>query len=391
MAPSGKNSSISTRRVVRLLWAIRRRCRPLSQPVGSGSGASTELEVIVRVRRSALVLAGAAACVASLAPPASAAKGKAPGAEPVTVVASGLNGPFGLGSHGRSLLVAEGFAGQVSSVDSRTGAVTPVLTGLPFPADVDRVGGELVFVTGGASDGPTAGSASVFVAKPGGEPRLLADLEAYELAENPDGQQQFDEAGQPLDALSNPFSVLAQRGSGYVLVADGGANAVLSVSRSGEVSTFFVPPLVTTGECAGLPNNDPEHVGCDSVPTGLAYGPGNTLYVATLSGGVPGEGLVYVLDARTGAVRDVIGGFNDPTGVAVAPDGTVYVSEVFGPSEGGPPGRIVRVDRDGTRTYASVPLTVGLEFQGGTLYATAWSLGDPGSGQIVSLQPSAFS
>ncbi len=233
----------------------------------------------------------------------------------------------------------------MSRVDARRGTVTPIVTGLPFPVDVDRVENQLVVITG-ASDDPDPKDASVFVVKPGGAPQLLADLEAYELAANPDGQRQFDENGQPLDALSNPFSVLAQRGSGYVLVADAGANAVLSVSRTGQISTFFVPPLVTSGDCAGQPNNDPAHEGCDPVPTGLAYGPGNRLYVSTLSGDVPGEGRVYVLDAGTGAVLDVISGFNAPTGVVVAPNGTVYVSEVFGPSQG-PPGRIVRIDRNG--------------------------------------------
>lgn len=327
--------------------------------------------------------------VGSLAVPASA-KDKDKASEPVAVVASGLNSPFGLGSRGSSLFVAEGFTGQVTRVDSRTGATEPVVTGLPFPADVEPVGNKLVVVTGGGSDAPLAGDASVFVVEPGDDPELLADLEAYELVANPDGQQQFGDAGEALDALSNPFSVLAQRGSGYVLVADAGANAVLSVSRSGEVSTFFVPPLVTTGACAGQPNNDPDHTGCDAVPTGLAYGRGNALYVSTLSGDVPGEGRVYVLNGRTGAILDVITGFNGPTGVTVAPNGTVYVSEVFGPSEG-PPGRIVRIDRDGVRTYAPVPFPIGLEFHGGTLYATAGSLGDPGTGQVVAVGPSAFS
>ncbi len=343
----------------------------------------------MRIRRCAVVLAGATALVGSLAAPPAAAKDKAPGTAPVTVVASGLDGPFGLGFGAGSLHVAEAFSGEVSSVNPRTGAVTTVASGLPFPADVERIGNQLVVVTGGGSDAPISGDASVVVIERDGSSQVLADLEAYELAANPDGQQQFDENGFPIDALSNPFSLLAQRGSGYVLVADAGANAVLSVSRTGEVTTFFVPPLVTTGACAGQTNNDPEHVGCDSVPTGLAYGPGNTLYVSTLSSETPGEGRVYLLDARTGDVLDVIGGFDGPTGVVVAPNGTVYVSEVFGPSEG-PPGRIVRVAPDGTRTSASVPMPIGMELHGGTLYATASSLSGPGSGQIVALQPSAF-
>ena len=266
--------------------------------------------------------------------------------------------------------------------------------GLNFPASVDKAGGDLYVITGGAAPDapPGPGDASVFRVGKDGTATLMADLEAYELAHNPDGQDQNFP-----DALTNPFDVLARRGSrGGVLVADGGGNDVLAVSRTGEVSTFFVPPTVNTGGCAGVPNNDPAHTGCDSVPTGLAYGPGHTLYMSALTGEVPGEGRVYVLDARTGEVLDVLTGFNGPTGVTVAPNGTVYVSEVFGAPEGwqGPPGRIVRIDRDGTRSYAMVPLPVGVEYHAGTLYATAWSVaafdGIADAGQVVAVADSAF-
>lgn len=339
-------------------------------------------------RTAGAVLAAATAIVAAGATPASAAP------DPVTVVASGLVSPFGLVFDGSSIFVAEPFAGQVTRVRPARGAVTPALTGLPGPAGVARVGNKLVVVTGSAEDPstPTPGAASVLVARPEEEPEVLADLEAYELANNPDGQLQFDpDTGTPLDALSNPFAILEQRGAGYVLVADGGANAVLSVGRNGTVSTFFVPPLVTTGECAGRPNNDPEHVGCDSVPTGLAYGPDRKLYVSTESGGAAGEGRVYVLAARTGEVLDVISGLNSPTGVAVGNDGSVYVSEVFADNPAGPPGRIVRIGIGGARSSAPVPFPIGLDFRGGVLYASAGALAGPGAGQILALRPSAFS
>lgn len=355
--------------------------------------------MVGRCRTRAALVVGLAA-VLGVASPALAAH------QPVEVVASGLNGPFGLrfSGDGNTLHVAEGFAGQVTRVDEKTGQTTPVVTGLPSPAGVVRTGGELAIITG-SGEVPEEGDASVLVAPSGGgEATVIADLEAYELANNPDGQQQFDsETGAPLDALSNPFSVLAHR-KGFVLVADGGANAVLAVSRSGNVSTYFVPPNVTSGDCAGAPNNDPEHPGCDSVPTGLAYGPNQTLYVSTLSGDVPGEGRVYVLKASTGEVLRVIRGLNGPTGVAVAPDGTVYVSEVFHNAPQGPPpdgfdpasiGRIVRIGPNGKRTYASVPMPTGLEFHRGTLYASAWSvanfLGIDDAGQIVTVRSSAFS
>lgn len=341
----------------------------------------------MRARRVGSVVGLVVAALAAVAAPAASAP------EPVSVVATGLTSPFGLQFDGTSLFVAETFAGQVTRVRPGSGATAPVVTGLPGPAAAARVGNKLVVVTAAADDPsvPTTGDASVLVAEPGQPPRVLADLEAYELANNPDGQLQFDPVtNAQIDALSNPFDIVEQRGSGYVLVADAGANAVLSVGRTGKVSTFFVPPLVTTGDCAGAENNDPEHVGCDSVPTGLAYGRDRTLYVSTLSSDAPGEGRVYVLGARRAEVLEVISGLTGPTGVAVGPDGAVYVSEVFGDSPAGPPGRIVRIAPDGTRTYAAVPLPIGLDFHGGVLYTTSFALAGPGEGQILALRPSAF-
>jgi hypothetical protein len=326
-----------------------------------------------------------------------------PSGPAIKVVASGLQGPFGIDAKGNKVFAADSFGNQVVRV-SRFGEVTPAVTGLESPNGVARAGGGLAVVTGETG---APGGSSLYFAEIGGPPQLLADLLAYELANNPDGQLQFDpETNEPLDALSNPFAVIKAEGRPFVLVADGGANAVLSVSRSGEVSTFFVPPVVTTGACAGRPNNDPDHTGCDSVPTGLAYGPHGKLYVSTLSGEAPGEGRVYVLNAKNGKVLDVIGGLDSPTGVAVSPHGTVYTSHVL---EGSPPddqppppgfdpatvGQITRIARDGTRTTAQVTMPVGLDYHDGTLYSSAWAvatfLGIPNAGQIVTVAPHAFS
>lgn len=341
------------------------------------------------------------------------AEGGSDARPPVKVVASKLEGPFGLGG-GPWLYVAESGKGRITRIQMDVAGRPPdagrrrvVARGLQSPADVARVGRTLVVVTGGADvpDASIRGDATVFVKRAGSKRRILADLERYERRHNPDGQTQFDpETGEPLDALSNPFAVLGRRGPGFVFVADAGANAVLSVSKSGRVRTFFVPPLVTTGDCAGRPNNHPDDPkGCDPVPTGLAYGPHNRLYVSTLSGEAPRQGRVYVLNHRTGKVIDVLRGFTAPTGVAVSPHGTVYVSELLhNAPEGAPPpdfvpstvGRIVRVAPDGNRTHASVTMPVGLLWSRG-LYSTAWSvagqfLGIPKAGQVVRVRQSAF-
>jgi hypothetical protein len=235
------------------------------------------------------------------------------------------------------------------------------------------------------------------IARPDGEILKTIDLEAYERAENPDGQKQF-EGDEQFDALSNPFAVLAQHDR--VLVADAGANAVLSVDReSGEISPFFVPPVVSKDDvvaCGAVPNN-PGTVGCDPVPTGIAQGRDGLLYVSTLGAEVPGAGRVYVLDSR-GEQVDVIEGLDSPTGVEIGRRGTVYVSNVVkdlppgGPAAGFDPttvGELTRIDRNGSRSTADVTMPTGLLIQDGELYASAFSLAGP-LGEVQRIGSGAF-
>ena len=335
------------------------------------------------------------------------------GGHPVTPVAEGLDGPRQVSDYGEQLIVAEYDTGEISAVDQRTGEVTTLLTVIGGPQGVDARDGRLYVAMGDLTPPPDAppeeqpppGSVGsvLLVADEDSEVLQSVDLLAYELEANPDGQSQYLEDGVTLvEVLSNPYAVLAQ--DDRVLVADAGANAVLSVDHDGEVSTFFVPPVVTeVPECATAENN-PGTVGCDSVPTGIAEGPDGLIYVSTLGGDVPGAARVYVLDEDGNEVRR-IEGLTGATGVAVD-DCAVYVSHVLegAPAEEGPPpadfdpaavGEVVRIDADGTRTTAQVTMPTGLLVEKGELYASAWGvasfLGLQGAGQIVRVAPEAFS
>jgi hypothetical protein len=329
----------------------------------------------------------------------------------VRVVTKGLDGPRQVNRLGDDrLVVAESDTGKVTAVDPRTGARTTLVRGLFAPQGVAADDGKLFVALGGApppseGPGPRPGQASDALLVYGAHGKLLrsVDLLAYELKHNPDGQQQFVD-GQPVDALSNPFAVWAD--DGRVLVADAGANDVLSIdARTGRVRTFFVPPVVSPREVAacGQVENNPGTVGCDPVPTGITRGRDGLFYVSTLGAEAPGAGRVYVLNSRGHVVR-VIKNLDAPTGIAVDDDLGVIVSELlYGAPEGPPPpgfdpssvGRLVRIDSRDHRSAAGVTMPTGLVFQEDRLYASAWSvaslLGLPaGSGQIDRVAEQAF-
>lgn len=362
---------------------------------------------MARARKSMTTLALTVAVV-GLAAPAMASP-----PPPVEVVAGGLDDPTGLRASGGKLYVAESASGEVSSIDRRRGTVTALVTGLAGPSSADVARGKLLALTGGGQEGPTPqpGTATLFTAdRHGGPATVLADLHAYELAHNPDGQPYTAPDGTPvMDSVSNPYSVIVGRHGDRAYVADAGANDVLSVDRHGKVSTFAVLPVIKDGECATRPENDPATFGCDPVPTGLAYGPRGELYVSALAAEAPGQGRVFVLDSRTGKVLRTLTGFDSPTGVAVDGRGNVYVSEavwnappIEGPGDlpsGFDPasvGRIVKVDRNGKHpTYAKVPQPVGIVWADGSLYSTSYSLmasflQEQGAGQVVKVSQSAF-
>ncbi|WP_111767648.1 ScyD/ScyE family protein [Nakamurella deserti] len=331
----------------------------------------------------------------------------------ITVVASGLDGPRQISDKGRghTIFVAEADAGRVSRVDVRSGEVTPLLTdlGAGLVQGVDKVHGQILVAVGEPGPGSEApetpfGISVLLGSSGGGTPEVLEDLGQFERDNNPDGQPQFGPEGLPLEALSNPYFVRAHR-DGSALIADAGGNDILFRTAAGDLQLWRTLPLITEGPCAEIPNNDPAVLGCDPVPTGIAYGNHDDVYVSALGGLVPGAGRVFVYDWNHQEPVRVLDGFTGPAGVEVDAEGNVYVSEL---TEGAPAdpsapppgfdpatvGQIVKVAPDGTRTYAQVPLPAGLLIHKGELYASAWALGAelglPDAGQIVRVDDRAF-
>lgn len=215
--------------------------------------------------------------------------------------------------------------------------------------------------------------------------RTVADISAYELANDPDGH----------GPDSDPYAVIARRHD--LLVADAAGNDVLRVDRWGHVHLFHVFPNVTTGACASQSDPGPAFPGCNYVPTSLATDRRGHVYVGGLSSETPGEGRVTELSADGRHVLRTWTGFSSVTGVAVDHRGTLYVSQLEAPEQNPIDPRVSGVltrVRGNQRTNVDVPFPAGVAVDScGDVFVSAWSVaseaglaGPTTSGQVWRLR-----
>ena len=365
---------------------------------GTGGGAVPPRGVVslsaVRRGRSLVLLAAVAALLVG-ATPASANPG-------VTVVASGLDNPRGLGfAPNGALFVAEAGKGGAGPCNDgpegrvcfgASGAVTTilhgrqsrVLSGLPSladpdgssaigPSDVSFNGLGGMYVTVGLGANPAlrqqfpalAGMARLLRASPArGTTRVAADIGDFEATVNPDG-------GEP---DTNPNSVLA--GPGAQVVADAGGNSLLRVSASGRTSVLAVFPdrLVDASPFLGLPPGT--QIPMQAVPTSVVRGPDGAYYVGQLTGFPFPVGAARVYRVVPGHAPQVVAdGFTNVIDLAFGRDGRLYVLEIAHNSllSGDLTGALIRVGRDGShRTVLSDGLVApsGLAIRGDAAYVS---------------------
>ena len=373
---------------------------------------------------AAVVLGSAVAVVLPLAAPAGAATVSAP-------LASGLVGPLGLSiASDGTAYVAESFRGALTAV-SPTGARRQVAALEGEIAGV-HVDGSDVVVTTTVENEDESVTAKLQRVGANGALQQLADLGAYEAAQNPDGHISYGFQNLPADCEaqtpeffrdytgiveSHPYAVT--RGGTRTIwrdrryyVADAAANAILEVNRAGVVRTVAVlppQPLVVSQEFVdstneGLRNDTPpgetppqlpdcvvgKTFNFEAVPTDVEVGPFGVLYVSTLPGGpedpsLGARGSVYTVNPFTRRVKLLKTGFVGATGVAVSPTGTVYVAELFGM-------KISSFRGTGPiTTVAQVPLPSTVEWHKGQLYTTTEIFpegeDDPPNGKLVRITP----
>lgn len=278
---------------------------------------------------------------------------------------------FGIDSApGGQLLVAD--AGQ-GIVDADTGELVAQLPGVTDVAPIGR--GDMLALT--SSFAPGTHGALYRVSK--GSTRKLADLQDYEL--------QNDPAGDGTAEGSDPFD-LARLNGGKTLIADAAGNDLLVADEKGTidwVATF------------------PEQNGAQSVPTSVAIGPDGAYYVGELTGFPAPLGASRIwrvepgtLHARCGASPScsvVVSGLTSIIDLVFGPDGKLYVAQlddngwpaVEGGTGAGGSVHACNVALGTCQTVVSrLPMLTSIAFRGDALWGAIWALA-PGRADVVPL------
>jgi hypothetical protein len=339
----------------------------------------------------------------------------------VTVLASGLNSPRQLAfTPGGDLYVTEagagatpgapcsehpefgevclGFTGALTKVD-KFGSLTRVLDDLPAavsaddtigPGDIAFTGNHQFALTigiGGSDEyregyGPAGSRLGTVLS---GDLRhldgadsldLAFDALAFEAEHNPDGT----------DIDSNPVGI-AKSGNGWV-IADAGANALVSTRKGGSALAVFDP--VPTKQVTTLPFPPfslPAGFPADAVPTDVVQGPDGAWYVSQLVGFPFEKGSSTIWRVVPGQAPTAWAtGLTNVTSLAFAADGTLYAVELA--TNGlfaGPFGSLVEV-HPGSATHDTVAgglfAPYGVAIRGGNAYVTTGSVA-MGAGQIL--------
>ena len=307
-------------------------------------------------------------------------------------VVDGLLAPLlGLSARGNKLVVAQSFAGMLTSVnrDGTTQNIvneTHATTGL----DIGRRGSIAYTVGPGSPTDPPF--AQVKLLKRDGTTTVLADTLAYEQANNPDQVNSYGFQGlSPGCAATVPAEIgggnsyngmvdshayaVTFAGRGGYFVADAGGNTILRISRNGTVSTVAVlppQPLRVTADLAkgmGLDSCTVDHdFNFEPVPTDVEIGPDGWLYVTTLPGGpedasLGARGSVYKVNPWTGWTKQVATGFLGAVNLAFDDNGRIYVAEMFGNA-------VSKVVNGRAHKIADVPTPGAIDFARGKLFVT---------------------
>jgi sugar lactone lactonase YvrE len=341
-----------------------------------------------------------------------AAQPTPPEIEGGTIVATGFNGPQGItiDADGNLWVIDSGVGGdeEIPFVSEETGEPTTTKMGpsarivmvspdgeqtdvatLPsiMASETEALGGArltgmdgTLYATvggwvGGAGDPPDL--AGVVARVEGGDVAEVADMWAYEAANNPDG----------LTLEAHPYGITAGP-EGWLWIANAGANTLDRVNPdTGEIQNVAVFDGLTSPIANPARNNAME---ADPVPTAVVFDDMGDALVSLLSGApfVPGSAKMLRV-TPDGQVSDFATGLTMLTDLQRGPDGELYAVEFGMFTEQGPvpnAGSVVRIhEGDASEVLVSgLPFPTSLVFDAdGNAYVTINGVGAPGSGAVV--------
>lgn len=346
----------------------------------------------------------------------------------VTVVATGLDSPRGIGiGHAGVIYVAEaGTGGDGPCIPGpeggevclgNTGKITALWHGhewsvarhLPSLSNADQsevsgvhdvavspfgliaaigLGGDPANRDDLGPDGATLGTVQRFSPWTG-HAKTLADLAAYETDNDPD-------AGQPgvEHPDSNPFGLMV-RGSS-VTATDAGGNSILKIRHGSSVTTDAVLPFRFVDAPPFLELPPGTQIPMQPVPTAVAEKHGAT-YVGQLTGFPFPKGAANVYRLTKSGPKVVASGFTNIIDIAFDRKGRLLVLEIatnglLGAAED-PSGALWRIEKNGERTLIAdgadglvAPSGVAVA-RDGSLYVTNKSVLGAGQGEVLRIRP----
>ncbi len=314
-------------------------------------------------------------------------------ASPLFGLATGPNGDILVADAGAGIAVVQG-----------SGSVLEVA--LPGVTDIAPLGRGTMWASTGAGADPTMNTGQGLYRVSKGGVRLIADLFAFEEANDPDNGGVPD---------SNPFDV-ASLGGQAALVADAGGNDLLRVDNRGGVDVVAVFPdeLVSTANVqmlVGCPNPSPlcslpPMIPAQPTPTSVAVGPDGYYYVGELKGFpaptnesnvwkvAPGASGVHC-GSSPDCVKVFDGGFTSIIDLAFDADGNLLVVEldeqswfaveVLGGGVGGTVNSCDLATSTCTEVASSVPMVTAVTVgKRGSIWATRNAL-SPGQAKVFRL------
>jgi hypothetical protein len=260
----------------------------------------------------------------------------------LTPVATGLTGPRGVSTFGKTVIysVADGSVYATEGRRTRKLGTVPGSGGFAPAIDTSKRGVTYALTGAGGEPGqpPIPGGSTLYRLRPGHSPVKVKDIAAYQ-ATDPDP---FNQADSPTE--SNPFGVAALN-DGTVLVSDAANNDLLRVWPNGKTRTVARLKPRTVKVPAGLgPDAPPAGTPfvAEAVATSVTVGSDGYWYVGELRGfpATPGTSEIWrIRPGSIGAVCDPVrpnrgncqryaDGYTSIVDLAGGPRGTLAVVEL---------------------------------------------------------------